>query len=91
MDEPSSSSVTSVSRSQFIIWMTSVVSFFMVAIVGAYLIIDSRVRALELDAQVLKTKYEQYDKFINEIRLDIREINDAIHNIDLKITPMSKK
>ena len=91
MDEPSTPSITSVSRSQFITWMITVVIFFITGIVGAYLIIDSRVRILEIEVQVLKTKYEQYDRFINEIRLDIKGINEAIHNIDLKITPMSKK
>ena len=80
-----------VSRSQFITWIISVSVFLVGGIATMYLVLDSRIRALELESQVLKTKYEQHGEFIREIKSDIKDIKEAIHNIDIKITPISKK
>jgi len=75
----------SISKGQFITWIITVLIFITGAMAAVYSNIDSQIRALELDVNTFKMKYEQHDRYIQEAIADIKEIKKTTNEIDKKL------
>lgn len=77
---------TQISKTSLITWLMTILMFISGLVATSWMNTHHKIRALELDVQTLKVKVETHENELIEMRINLKDIKQLLHEIDKKVS-----